>query len=47
MALRILLEVLKNEFAEVDKAMFQWGERPNELNFRIQSIEKIFLDEIA
>jgi hypothetical protein len=47
MALRTqtsLLEVLKNEFGEVDETMFQGVERPYEPNFSILVIEKSDLD---
>jgi hypothetical protein len=42
-----LLDVLKNEFGEVDEAMFQGVERPCEPIFCIQGIEKSYLDEVA
>jgi hypothetical protein len=42
-----LLDVSKNEFDEVDEAMFQGDERPYELIFCILSIEKRDLDKEA
>jgi hypothetical protein len=41
------MEVLKNGFGKVDEAMLECVEWPNELIFRILSIEKIELNEIA
>jgi hypothetical protein len=41
------LDVLKNDFGEVDEAIFQGIERPNELIFSILGIEKSDLDEVA
>jgi hypothetical protein len=41
-----LLDVLKNDFGEVDEAMLE-GVRPNEFIFCILSIEKSDLDEVA
>jgi hypothetical protein len=38
---------LKNDFGEVDEAMFHGVESPNELIFCILSIEKSDLDEVA
>jgi hypothetical protein len=42
-----LLDVLKNDFGEVDEAMIQGVERPYELIFCILSIVKSVLNEIA
>jgi hypothetical protein len=38
---------LKNDFGEVDEAMFQGVERPYELIFCILSIEKSYLGEVV
>jgi hypothetical protein len=40
------LDVLKNDFGEVDEAMFQGVERSYELVFCILSIEKSDLSEV-
>jgi hypothetical protein len=42
-----LRDVLKNDFGEVDDAMFQNVERPYEPFFCILVIEKSDLDEVA
>jgi hypothetical protein len=42
-----LLDVLKNDFGEVDEGMFQGVERPCEIIFCILVIEKSDLDEVA
>jgi hypothetical protein len=42
-----LLDVLKNDFVEVDEVMFEGVVRPYELNFCTQSIEKSDLDEVT
>jgi hypothetical protein len=41
------LDVLNNDFGEVDEAIFQGVERTYELIFFILSIEKSDLDEVA
>jgi hypothetical protein len=43
----LLLDNLKNDFAEVDEAMFQSAERKCELIFCILGFEKIDFDEVA
>jgi hypothetical protein len=48
MALRIYLQdIMKNNFGEVDEAMFQSDEIPCELILFILSIKKGDLDEVA
>jgi hypothetical protein len=42
-----ILDVLKNEFVEVDEVMFQGDEWPCELIFCNLVIEKIDLDDVA
>jgi hypothetical protein len=42
-----LLDVLKNDFGEVDEVMFQGVVRPYELIFCSQSIEKSYLNEVT
>jgi hypothetical protein len=42
-----ILDVVKNDFCEVDEVMFQGVERPCELIFCILGIEKSDLDEVA
>jgi hypothetical protein len=41
------MEFFKNDFGNVDEAMFECIERPNDFIFQILSIEKIELIEIA
>jgi hypothetical protein len=42
-----LLDVFKNDFSEVDEAIFQIVERPCEFIFYILDIENRYLDEAA
>jgi hypothetical protein len=42
-----LLDVLENDFGEVDEAMFQDVERANELIFYILKIEKKDMNKVA
>jgi hypothetical protein len=42
-----LLDVLKNDFCEVDETMIQGVERPLEIGFRIQDIEKSDFYDLA
>jgi hypothetical protein len=41
------LDFLINDFGEFDDAVFKCFERPNELIFRILSMDIINLDEVA
>jgi hypothetical protein len=41
------MEVLKNDFGEIDEATFQGFERPSKVIFCILSIENNDLDEVA
>jgi hypothetical protein len=40
------MEVLKNDFDEVDEAMIQSVENPCQLIIYVQGIEKRYLDEV-
>jgi hypothetical protein len=42
-----LLDVLKNDFDEIDKAMYESVERPYDINFCIVGIEKSYIYEVA
>jgi hypothetical protein len=41
------MDVLKNDFGNVDEAMFQGIERPREIILCIQGFEKSDLDDVA